>query len=80
MLGEHHSLVKEFPEYKEKIHELKANNAHFARLFEEYENVDKEIYRIEEGIETPSDEFTESLKLKRVELKDELYKMLKDSA
>ena len=78
MFGEHHDLAQEFPEYKNRIHELKTSNAHFASLFEEYENLDKEIYRIEEQIETPSDEYTEQLKQKRVELKDQLFQMLKD--
>jgi len=78
MFGEHHDLAQEFPEYKDRIHELKTSNAHFASLFEEYENLDKEIYRIEEQIETPSDEYTEQLKQKRVELKDQLFQMLKD--
>ena len=78
MFGEHHDLAQEFPEYKDRIHELKMSNAHFASLFEEYENLDKEIYRIEEQIETPSDEYTEQLKQKRVELKDQLFQMLKD--
>jgi hypothetical protein len=78
MFGEHHDLAQEFPEYKNRIHELKMSDAHFASLFEEYENLDKEIYRIEEQIETPSDEYTEQLKQKRVELKDQLFQMLKD--
>jgi len=77
MLGEHHSLAKEFPEYKDKIHELKTTDAHFAKLFDEYENLDKEIIRIEENIETPSDQYTEELKLKRVNLKDTLISLIK---
>lgn len=78
MQGEHHhDLSAEFPEFKERIHELKMNNHHFSRLYHEYEEVDKEVYRIEEGIETPSDEYTEELKLKRLKLKDELYSMLR---
>lgn len=77
MLGEHHGLAKEFPEFHDKIHELKTSDPHFAKLFEEYEEVDKEIYRIEEQIETPSDDYTEELKLKRVKLKDELVAILK---
>ena len=78
MFGEHHDLAQEFPEFKDRIHELKMSNPLFASLFEEYENLDKEIYRIEEQIETPSDEYTEQLKQKRVELKDQLFQMLKD--
>ena len=40
----HHPLVKEFPEYKEQIHNLKMTNNHFSKLMKEYEEVDKHIY------------------------------------
>ncbi|MFU8838794.1 MAG: YdcH family protein [Thiohalomonadaceae bacterium] len=77
MFGEHHDLVHELPEYREQIHELKMNNKHFARLFDEYHDVDHEVRRIEQGVETPSDAYLEDLKKKRLHLKDELYAMLK---
>ncbi|MCK5640335.1 MAG: DUF465 domain-containing protein [Gammaproteobacteria bacterium] len=77
MLGEHHDLAHEFPEYKERIHDLKMSDLHFAKLYQEYEKLDKEIYRIEQQIETPSDEYTEQLKKKRALLKDKLYALLK---
>lgn len=77
MFGEHHYLAKDLPKYKEKIHELKLDDSHFSKLYSEYVEVDKEIYRIEEGIETTSDEYTEKLKMQRVMLKDELYDLLK---
>lgn len=77
MFGEHHHLVQEFPELKDKIHELKTHNPAFAELFEKYNSIDDEIYRIEEQIETPSDEYTESLKKQRLLLKDQLYQMLR---
>jgi uncharacterized protein YdcH (DUF465 family) len=76
MLGEHHSLAHEFPEYKDKIHELKISDPEFAKLFEKYDDIDKEIYRIEMQIENTSDEYLEGLKIRRVKLKDELYTML----
>lgn len=76
MFGEHHHLGDEFPEYKDKIHEMKVSNPHFAKLLDNYDEVDKEIYRIEEEIETPSDEYTEEMKKKRLFLKDQIYKML----
>lgn len=79
MLGEHHNLPHEFPEYKDKIHELKISNPEFAKLFEKYENIDKEIYRIEMQIENTSDEYLEGLKIRRVKLKDELYNMLQQA-
>lgn len=79
MFGEHHDLVHELPEYRDQIHEMKVNNAHFSKLFDEYHEVDHEIRRIEQEIETPSDEYTEGLKKKRLHLKDELLEMLKES-
>lgn len=76
MFGEHHHLAHEFPEYKDKIHELKMSNPAFAALLEKYNSLDDEIYRIEEQIETPSDEYTENLKKQRLLLKDELFQLL----
>lgn len=75
---EKHDLVHEFPEFRERIHELKMSDRHFARLFEEYHEVDHEVRRIEEGNETPSDDYLEERKKRRVQLKDELYAMLSD--
>ena len=77
MLGEHHHLGQEFPEYKERIHELKTSDRHFVKILDEYEEVAKEVYRIEEGMETPSDDYTEELKKKRLFLKDQLFDMIK---
>jgi len=76
VFGEHHDLLHEFPEYKERIHHLKISHPHFARLFEEYHEVDREIRRIEQQIETPPDHYLETLKKKRLHLKDELYNMI----
>lgn len=77
MFGEHHRLAQEFPEFKEKIHVLKSSNNEFALLFDQYDVLDKEIYRIEEQIETPSDEYTENLKKQRLHIKDNLFQMLR---
>ncbi len=40
----HHPLVKEFPEYKEQIHNLKMTNNYFSKLMKEYEEVNKHIF------------------------------------
>ncbi|QQZ29160.1 YdcH family protein [Thiothrix subterranea] len=77
MFGESHNLATEFPEYKEQIHQLKMEDRHFARLFDEYHEVDDQLHRIEQGIEVHADEFVETLKLRRLHLKDELFDMLK---
>ncbi len=73
---DNHSLALELPEFKERIHEMKIGNAHFAKLFESYHEVDKEIHRLEEQVEVSSDEYLEELKKKRLNFKDQLYAML----
>lgn len=75
-----HSLAKELPEFKEKIHELKMNDRHFARLFDDYHDLDHEMIRIGEGVENTSDEYLESLKKQRLHLKDQLYSLLKSAS
>jgi uncharacterized protein YdcH (DUF465 family) len=74
---EKHDLIHELPEYREQIHDLKMNNHHFARLFDEYHEVDHEVRRIEEGVENTSDEYLEDRKKARLHLKDQLYDMLR---
>ncbi|HET8694690.1 MAG TPA: DUF465 domain-containing protein [Aquabacterium sp.] len=77
MVQEHHPLAKDFPEFKDKIHALKTGNAHFAKLERDYEELDKAIVRLENGVEHSSSAELEQKKLQRVTLKDELYSMLK---
>ena len=73
---EKHPLSVDFPELRDRIHELKTHDAHFAKLMSEYEALDREIIRVEEGIEHRSDEALEHLKMRRVRLKDQLYGLL----
>ena len=79
MLGEKHDLIHEFPEYKDTIHQLKTSNTHFSKLFDEYHEVDHEIHRIEEEIETTSDEYLEERKKLRLSLKDQLFEIIKNA-
>jgi hypothetical protein len=79
MTIEHHDLVHELPEYREQIHTLKVENAHFARLFNEYHEVTKEVERMEAEIEPVATKTEEEYKLKRLQLKDQLYAMLKEA-
>ena len=77
MMVEKHDLIHELPEYREQIHELKMSDKHFARLFEEYHDLDHEVRRIEEGVENTGDAYLEDLKKRRLKLKDEMYGMLR---
>ena len=72
-----HDLIHEFPEYRDAIHELKMNDNHFARLFDEYHDIDHEVVRIENGAEASSDDYLENRKKIRLKLKDELFSMLR---
>ncbi|MDI1297721.1 DUF465 domain-containing protein [Methylotenera sp.] len=73
---EHHDLAHEFPEHREKIHHLKLENAHFAKLFDAYHHLTKDVERIE-GEDVPvSDVALENQKKERIQLKDQLYAML----
>lgn len=76
MLGETHELISDFPEHRDRIEQLRIADVHFARLCGAYDDVNREVLRIEQGIETPSDAYTEELKKRRVLLKDQVYTLL----
>ena len=80
MIGEHHNLKTEFPEYVEVIQELKMNNAHFQKLSSKHHEIDKKIRQVEIGEEVLCDDNIEDLKKERLRLRDELYQMIKQAA
>lgn len=71
-----HELHDEFPEYEQKLHDLKVSDAHFAKLSDEYHEVNREIHRIESEIEPTSDVYLEDQKKKRLMLLDQISTML----
>lgn len=77
---ENHSLVQEFPEMRERIHQMKISDNYFARLFAEYDAVEHDVQRIESGAEAASDDRLEALKKQRLNLKDALFRLLKNAA
>jgi uncharacterized protein YdcH (DUF465 family) len=79
MAAVHHDLVSELPEYRDQIHQLKTSNAHFAKLFDEYHVVNREVLRLEAENVPVADEAFEALKKQRLGLKDELYAILKSA-
>lgn len=71
-----HSLYDDFPEYRERIHQLKLEDATFARKAMEYHKIDHSVRGLE-GRDVPTtDQHYEELKFRRVHLKDELYFMI----
>lgn len=73
---DNHTLINEFPQLKDKIHALKTSDNHFARRFDEYNDLDREVRRLEGEGSPKADETMDELKRKRLTLKDELYQML----
>lgn len=71
-----HELHDEFPEFADKMSELKISDAHFSKLFEEYHDVNREVHRGETDVEPMSDDHMNELRRKRMVLKDELYALL----
>ena len=74
-----HELADEFPHDHALLHDLKMADSHFVTLADRYHEVNGEIHRIEAEIETPSDEYTETLKKKRLALLDEISGILAKS-
>lgn len=65
-----HTLGEEFPGKLEVIHALKAKDAAFARVLEEYDEVNDQIHRAETKIEPLSEMHEEELRKRRLKLKD----------
>tara|TARA_R110000772_G_scaffold14417_11_gene41690 strand:- start:3914 stop:4162 length:249 start_codon:yes stop_codon:yes gene_type:complete len=80
MAVEHHDLLHEFPQYKNQIHDLKVNNHHFRRLFDEYHELTTNVEKMENEVTPVSTLTEEEAKMRRVHLKDELFNMLKEAA
>jgi uncharacterized protein YdcH (DUF465 family) len=65
-------------EYRDEIHELKQQNAHFAKIFEKHNELDDQITKAENGDIPLTDVEIETLKKEKLLLKDEAYKMIID--
>ncbi|CUJ89008.1 YdcH family protein [Shimia thalassica] len=72
-----HELAEEFPEFVEKMSELKVSDAHFAKMFDDYHELNRKVHRAETNVE-PREELSEvDLRKRRGSLKDEIYAYLK---
>ncbi|MBL4629779.1 MAG: YdcH family protein [Paraglaciecola sp.] len=71
-----HTLVNDFPEHQHTIRHLKMNDNHFAKLFAEYHELESEVHHIEKNNEAVADDYLDSLKKRRVHLKDQLYNLV----
>ena len=65
-------LTKIFARDRDLVTRLKKEDTHYARLADEYHDVNRLVHRIEAEAEAASDERTEALKKKRLALLDEI--------
>lgn len=71
-----HELSQDFPEFADKLQALKETDGHFARLAEEYHDINRAVHRAETNVE-PIEELAEvEMRKKRAALKDEIYGIL----
>lgn len=72
-----HELAADFPDQAERIHTLKLADRHFARLADEYHQINRAIHRAETGVEPVSDEHDRQMRQQRMMLKDEIARFLR---
>lgn len=66
-----------FPEYRELITQLKTTDAHFLKLFDKHNELDQKIRNMESRTEHGSPDEIEVLKKEKLQLKDQLYAILR---
>ncbi|MDA7426152.1 YdcH family protein [Thalassococcus lentus] len=71
-----HELAEEFPEFVEKMSALKQDDAHFAKLADEYHTLNRQVHRAETNVEPMEQLAEEALRKQRALLKDKIWGML----
>ena len=71
-----HELHEEFPDKADAISTLKQSDAHFAKLADEYHEVNRAVHRAETNVEPISSQAETDLRKKRAGLKDEIWGIL----
>ena len=66
-----------FPEYRDLIAKLKQEDAHFARLLDEHNELDDKITGLVNNPVTGGLDEIEELKKQKLQLKDRLYEILR---
>ncbi len=74
-----HELAEDFPDKIDRMQELRRSDPHFARLMDDYHDLNRAVHRAETYVE-PMEELAEvDLKKKRAHLKDEIWRILSQS-
>lgn len=71
-----HTLAEEFPGQMEAIHNLKVSDPEFAKLLEEYDEVNDAVHLAETRVQPVSEDAETELRKKRLAIKDAIAKAL----
>ena len=71
-----HELAEDFPEHVQKIHDLKTSDAHFAKLFDQYHEINRAVHRAETDVEPTDDLHMAEMRKQRMALKDQIAGIL----
>lgn len=70
-----------FHEHRDLIAELRQNDNHFARLFDEHNALDEEINRLmKDPVAISREDEINQKKSEKLRLKDEIYRILKEKS
>ncbi len=68
-----------FPEFRDRITQLKTTDHHFMRLFDQHNVLDHRVKNMEASITPATHDEIETLKKEKLLLKDQLYAILKSA-
>lgn len=71
-----HELAEEFPHLSERIATLRIEDAHFAKMADEYHALNRAVHRAETLVEPIADGAETDLRKRRAALKDAIYARL----
>ena len=71
-----HELAEEFPDKVQQIRDLKLSDAHFARLYDEYHALNRQVRQAEANVNPMEALAKVQLRKQRASLKDELWGIL----
>lgn len=71
-----HELAEDFPEHQDLISSLRQSDAHFAKMAQEYHEVNRAVHRAETNVEPISTQAEADLRKARATLKDQIWAQL----
>ncbi|MCF2871930.1 DUF465 domain-containing protein [Octadecabacter sp. G9-8] len=72
-----HELAEEFPEHLDAMSALRTTDAHFAKLADQYHDVNRAIHRAETDVEPTDDAHLQQMRKERIGLKDQIWAALR---